>query len=55
MWTPDLVPSVDVKTMKEDISFKMYDRVLGGYGLNPDPKIGQSLRLTTIYYVRFNA
>lgn len=44
MWTPDLVPSVDVKTMKEDISFKMYDRVLGGYGLNPDPKIGVAMR-----------
>lgn len=43
-WTSDSVPSVDVATMKEDISFKIYDRVLRGYGLNPDSKLGIAAR-----------
>lgn len=41
-WSSDFVPSVDVVAMKEDISFKMHDRVLKGYGLNPDHKFGET-------------
>ena len=39
-WNSELVPSVDLPALKDDISFKMHDRVLRGYGLNPEPKLG---------------
>jgi hypothetical protein len=43
-WTQDHAPFVDMEALKQDISFKMFDRVQMGYGLNPDQRDGVMLR-----------